>query len=247
MNDFNPISLSGRKILITGASSGIGRAAAIYCSKLGADVVLCGRSQTRLKETAVLTGKKNCITISSDFLTETDFEQIFKTAISDGEKLDGMIYSAGVSGTVPLRALSIDRMNADMRINYMSFIEMCRIYSKRKYSKGGSIVGISSSAATRAGKGQLSYSASKAAMDTAVQVMALELIPKGIRVNTVQPGLVNTEMVKESQKQGVELDKLELPPLGIAEADDVAALCAFLLSDMSRMITGRKIPIDGGR
>ena len=139
-------------------------------------------------------------------------------------------------------------MLKEITVNYIAFIELVREFSKNKYSHGGSIVGISSIAADRAEKCQTNYSASKAAMDIAVQALSLELVEKKIRINTILPGIIQTEMTVRAAQRGIDIsENAKAQILGMGEPNDIAAACAFLLSDMSKLITGRKIFVDGGR
>ena len=245
---FNPLDLTGRKILVTGASSGIGKATSIYLSKLGARLVVIGRNEERLADTFKQLKGSNHIKIITDLAELDDMSQIFDQAVKDGVKLNGLVHCAGIAQVIPLNILTKKKMIVEMNINYFSFIELVRQYSKRKFSDGGSIVGISSIAADRAGQCQTNYSASKASMDIAAQALSIELAKKGIRINTILPGMIGTEMAMRAQESGVDLDQVErVQLLGMGEANDVAASCAFLISDMSRLITGRRLFVDGGR
>lgn len=224
------------------------RATAIYLSKLGASIVITGRNNERLNDTLCQLEGTNHIKIVADLTEVDDMSCIFEEAIKDGIKLSGLVHCAGISQVMALNALTRKRMASEMNINYFSYIELVRQFSKKKFSDGGSIVGISSIAADRAEKCQTNYSASKAAMNIATQALCLELARKGIRINTVLPGVVATEMVMSAQETGIDLDEIEgAQILGVGKPDDVAAACAFLISDMSRFITGRQLFVDGGR
>lgn len=245
---FNPLDLTKRKILVTGASSGIGRATAIYLSKLGARLVITGRNQQRLEDTMQQLAGVGHLQVITDLSELEDMSEIFELATTDGNKLNGLVHSAGIAQVLSLNSLTRKRMTKEMNINYFTFIELVRQYAKKKYSDGGSIVGISSIAADRPGQCQTNYAATKAAIDIAVQSLSIELVKKGIRINSVLPGMIQTEMAARAQEGGVDLDQVEkVQLLGMGEADDVAAACAFLISDMSRLITGRRLFVDGGR
>lgn len=245
---FNPLDLSNRKILVTGASSGIGRATAIYLSKLGARLVITGRNQQRLNDTMQQLSGSGHLQIIADLSELEDMCSIFDQATKDGVKLNGLVHCAGIANVVPLNGLTRMKMYEEMNINYFTFIELVRQYVKRKYSDAGSIVGISSIAADRAEQCQTNYAASKAAMDIAVQSLSIELAKKGIRINTVLPGVILTEMVERAEDVGIDLNEInKVQLLGMGGADDVAGACAFLISDMSRLITGRRLFVDGGR
>lgn len=247
-NKFNPLDLTNRKILVTGASAGIGKATAIYLSKLGARLVILGRNEERLQDTLLELEGENHNKITTDLAELEDMGSIFKQATEDGIKLNGLVHCAGIAQVIPLNMLIKKYMLTEMNINYFAYIELVRQYAKKKFNDGGSIVGISSIAADRAGKCQTNYSASKAAVDISSQALSIELAKKGIRINTVLPGMIETEMATRAQDQGVNLDDIEENQLlGIGEADDVAASIAFLVSDMSKLITGRRLFVDGGR
>ena len=244
---FNPLDLTGKRVLITGASSGIGRATAIYLSRLNARVVLVARNEGRLNETLAMMEGTGHALISVDLEQDEDLAGLFVQATADG-KLNGLVHCAGIAQVLPLNMLTRKRLQKEMAINYFSYIELVRQYAKSKFSEGGSIVGISSIAADRPGKCQTNYSATKAAMDIASQALSIELAAKNIRINTVLPGMIQTEMADRAAQTGINLDDIQrVQMLGIGKPEDVAAMCAFLLSDMSRLITGRRLFVDGGR
>jgi NAD(P)-dependent dehydrogenase (short-subunit alcohol dehydrogenase family) len=246
---FNPLDLTGKKIMITGASSGIGRSTAVYLSKLGARLVINGRNEERLNDTLQRLEGSSHNKIIADLVEFDDMSVIFDQAVQDGIKLNGLVHCAGIDYVMPLKSLTKKRLLESFNINYFSFIELVRQYSKNKYSDKGSIVGISSVAAEKAEQCDTAYSAAKAAMDISAQILSIELMKKGIRINTILPGIIMTEMLQKSYDDGAtDLDSLVKASLmGIGEPDDVAAACAFLVSDMSRFITGRRLFVDGGR
>lgn len=249
-NNFNPLDLSERKILVTGASSGIGQATAIYLSKLGAQIVLNGRNEERLNATLLqLTGERHQIAIA-DLAKEEDLSSLFEKIIGDGVKLNGIVHCAGVPFVMPLQSLTKKRLSEVMENNFFPFVELVRQYAKKKYSCGGSIVCISSILSVQPRAYEAGYIASKAAMNASVTSLAFELAKKGIRINGVLAGNIMTEMVKKMLQEHDNTEYMQnitnKPLLGLGEPDDIASVCAFLLSDMSRFITGRNIYADGG-
>jgi len=246
---FNPLNLADRKILVTGASSGIGRATAVYLSKLGATLVLNGRDEKRLLETCDSLHGNEHIICRAD-LKQEQLDSIFDDAISDGKKLNGIVYCAGVPYVLPLRALSKKRMSEVMEVNLYPFIELCRLYAKKKYSCGGSIVCVSSITSVQPRAYETGYIVSKGAMNAAVSSLAFELAEHNIRINGILAGNIMTEMVHKTFSELNNADHLTQMEnkalLGIGQPADIASVAAFLISDMSRFITGRLIYADGG-
>jgi len=252
MSDF--LDLKNKHILVTGATSGIGRATAVLLSEHGAVVTIVGRREEKLNETLEMMSGENHKAICLDLSDVSAIESLVKEAVSANGPLDGLVQSAGVSKTLPLNLMKYDKLHEVMLLNFYSFHELVRCISRKgRYNEGLSIVGVSSTASQCGVSSQSSYCASKAAMDGAMRSMAKELAPKKIRVNTVLPGPTNTEMyrdylalraeVKESDASKPSVDRNYL---GVNEAVDVANAIAFLLSSASRMITGVELPVDAG-
>lgn len=242
----NYIDLSQRKILVTGASSGIGQATAILLAELGCSVVLCGRNEERLEETR--NSMKNMCKHQCIVFDVRDFdvyEKVFVQAVSDGHKLDGMVHSAGVGIPVPLRVMNYDSIRNIMDVNYTSFMCLMSMYAKRKYSKGGSVVAISSTNAHYPQNCMSIYAGSKHALEASVKSLAVELVKQGVRINCVIPGGIETPM-----GDNIEAETLRMifgkQLLGAGKPEDVANLIVFLLSDRAAFITGRSIYADGG-
>lgn len=247
------MDLSKKKILVTGASSGIGRGTAILLSQLGAQVVLIARNEERLKETVsnMESPDKHFYLIADLLQTERIGQVMGECVERDGVKLDGLVHCAGIATMMPLSQITYEKLDREMRINYYAFIEMIKYLAKRNYrAMDCSVVGISSIAVLRGPKCQTMYSATKAAMDASVITLAKELAGKGMRVNSIRPGLIKTELsIRGSARCGVDMDArvVEDQPLGMGFPEDVACLAAFLLSSEARFITGQSISIDGGR
>lgn len=240
------LNLTGRKILITGASSGIGRATAILASQMGAALVLCARDMQRLEETRdMLSNPEKHLCIPFDV---TDFEQygeVFDQAVLDGVKLNGIVHCAGIAKVLPLRILKPSAVSEIIDVNFTSFMQLMAMYTKRKYSDGGSVVAISAANVHYPQKCMSVYAASKAALEAAVKTMALELTAQKIRINCVIPGAVNTAMMQELDEDSRKLIE-ERQLLGVASPEDIANMIVFLLSDASSRITGRAMYVDGG-
>ncbi len=244
----NPMDLTGKRILVTGASSGIGRACAILASRLGASVVLVARDVKRLEESFSLMSAGEHTLISFDLSDIERCEDLFKRCASE-KKLDGMVHAAGIGPAVPIQSVSLALMREVMSINYFAFMELIKWFSKKKYSSGGSVVGVSSVSGVVGWQGVSLYGGSKGAMDSSVRSLAIELASKNIRVNSVVPSNIRTPMLDEMISVGGEdavRQILSKQPLGLGEPVDVANAVAFLLSDASRFITGTQLVVDGG-
>lgn len=240
------MNLQHRKILVTGASSGIGRATAILLSQLGATVIICGRDEKRLHETLDMMDGASHVVIPFDVKNFSSYGDVFEKAIAtDGAKLDGFVHCAGVAIPTPARVMDEDTIHEILDVNYVSFMMLVQQYIKKKYSNGGSIVAVSAVNAHYPQKCMSVYAGSKLALEASVKALALELVDQAIRINCVVPGGVNTPMAQQGFEETKEyLGQKAL--LGMAEPEDVANMIAFLLSDMSRKITGRAMYVDCG-
>ena len=240
------IDLHGRKILITGASSGIGRATAVLVSQLGGDVVLCGRHAQRLEETQK---RMECpdrhTRIVFDVKEFDQYDEVFRTAVADGKKLGGLVHCAGIAKAIPLGRMKDSAVNDIMNVNFTSFMCLVGLYSKKKYSEGGSIVAVSSANTHYPQKCMSVYAASKSAIEASVRTMALELSMRNIRINCVVPGAVRTPMMDMTEEEALHAI-VQKQLLGVGKPEDVANMIAFLLSDASSFVTGRAMFADGG-
>lgn len=240
------LDLSNQKILVTGASSGIGRSVSVLISELGASVCLCGRDQQRLQETQnMMENPAGHTIIPFDVKNCDEYENVFHTAVSDGKKLNGFVHCAGVAKVTPLRGMNHLQITEMMTVNFTSFMCMTALYAKKKFSDGGSIVAISSANSHYPQKCMSVYAASKYALEAAVKTMALELVARNIRVNCVVPGAIQTPMMDNIEGEALELIK-EKQLLGVGKPEDVAQMITFLLSDAASFITGRSLFVDGG-
>ena len=251
MCQYNPFSLEGKIILVTGASSGIGRQCAIDCSKMGATVILVARNEKRLKETQKEMQQSERHSYYSIDLGQPDrIKELVETIVITHGKLDGFIHAAGIEKTLPVKLLSIDDYETLFRVNTLSAFEFIRCFSNKKFfNDNGRIVLLSSITSIIGRGGVAAYAASKGAMVSAVRSMALELARKGICINCVSPGTILTPMMQDFLSTLSEEDykkRIDGFPLGLGEVTDVSQLCLFLLSNASRWITGQNIVIDGG-
>ena len=244
----NPMELTGKRVLVTGASSGIGRACAVLASRLGASVVLVARDEKRLRETLSEMSGSGHTPISFDLMDLEHYEEMFERCVSE-QKLNGVVHAAGIGPAIPIQAVSLAVMREIMNLNYFAFMELVKWFSKKKYSAGGSVVGISSVAGSVGWRGVSIYGGSKGAMDSSVRSLAIELASRNIRVNSVVPSNIRTPMFDEIVSVGGdEATKriLAKQPLGLGEPEDVAHAVVFLLSDAARFITGTQLVVDGG-
>ena len=246
---WNPFDFSGKRYIVAGASSGIGRATAVMLSEQGAEVCLLGRNNIKIEETlSLMDGSGHKIYIK-DFSETGGFKEIYDDIISDGHKIDGLVYTAGIAKILPVGMLSKSSMDESMTTNLYSFVEMASLLSKKKYHDTASIVGVSSISALYPQKCQGVYVASKSAMNSIVMSMAIELAEKNIRINTVMPSSTNTPMLREAfeGKSDDEIERLtNKQVLGLVEPEDVASVILFLLSDASKKVTGRSLYADAG-
>lgn len=241
-------SFEGKKYLVTGASSGIGQAAAICLSKLGGKVILSGRNEERLNQTfSRMYGVGHAI-IPYD-LTKLDGikDYIHSCVEVDGEKFDGLVFSAGGGKIQPIRAIETSAMLNAVYLNFCSYAIMLKEFSSKRILKDkGSIVALSSRAAVFPGKSQGCYAASKAAMDVLSEVAAKEFVNRSVRVNTIRLENCDTPMGADFFTTVPAETQRKFYPLGTLGTDDVCNLILFLLSDLSDKITGQHIYISGG-
>lgn len=242
---YNPYSLEGKTVLVTGASSGIGRATAVECSKLGAKVVITARNEERLKETLVSLEGDGHQMILCDLANEEEL----CTLVDDVPILDGLVCNAGINKLVPIRQIKETDLTNIFAVNTFSPIMLVqKLTKKKKIANDASIVFTSSiSGIGAAAVGESMYIASKGAVSAFVKAAALEFAKKRIRVNAVCPGMVKTEMSDAYELNEGDNEDLKNYPLGrYARPEDVAWSIIFLLSNASSWITGTNMVIDGG-
>ena len=246
--DYNPYSLSGKTLLVTGASSGIGKATAIECSKMGANVILTGRNEERLKEVhGMLSDSYNQPGwIVADLQQDGDIISLVNAL----PQIDGCVNNAGISINVPIAFINRENLQQVLDVNTIAPVLLTKqLIRKKKVNKGGSIVFTSSiSGNNTVTIAHEMYSASKAAITGFMKNAALDLAVKGIRCNAVHPGMINTSMVHGGKYSVEQLHKdMDNYPLKrFGEPEEVAYAIIYLLSDAAAWITGHSIIIDGG-
>lgn len=246
----NRMDFTGKKIVLAG-SGGIGSATAELLASMGARMVLLDVSEDNLKDTiGKLSGEGHAYYVS-DFSVIESIESLITQVVKEQGPVDGYVHCTGVGSVRPLKMSKYDFMLRVMNINFFSFVEVVRCLTKKgAYNPGMNIVGISAVGAYIGNSTKTAYCASKAAMNGAVRCMAKELSSKGIRMNTVAPGATDTAMAREAAvyRDGTEGQRInELRQyLGICQPEDIADAVAYLMSDMSRMITGTCLAVDGG-
>lgn len=243
---FNPYSLENKTILVTGASSGIGKATAIACSKMGAQVVITGRNEGRLQETFnELEGDGH-----QKIIAELTNEEDLKRLVEEVPPLDGLVNNAGIGSKTPINFIKQSALQNILDVNTIAPIMLTKmLLKKKKLQKGSSVVLTSSiSGVCSVDIGNTLYSVSKSAIDGFMKNAAKELAEKGIRVNSVNPGMVDTPIndysnVSEEQMQA---DLMRYPLKRHGKPEEIAYAIIYLLSDAAAWVTGTALKIDGG-
>lgn len=242
----NPFSLAGKKILVTGASSGIGKSVAIECSKMGATVYITGRNLDNLNKTFLeLEGSEN-VSIVADVTNTPELDAL----VTQLPVLDGIVHSAGVSHPTPFPFVNEEIINQTFSVNFNAPVLLnVSLLKQKKINKKASIVFISSISGVHiSSPGGSVYSASKAAINGIMQGMAIDLAGKGIRVNSINPGMVETDILLESGITEEQLldEKKKYPLKRFAQPSEIAYAAIYLLSDASQWVTGSNLKVDGG-
>ena len=243
---YNPYSLVGKTILITGASSGIGKATAIECSKMGAKVVVTGRNVERLNLTLSQLEGLGHLAIIADLASEEGVT----TLVNQCPQLDGLVNNAGSTIMVPTQFVTRDKLLQVLEVNTISPILLTQMLLKnKKLGKGSSVVFTDSiSGVNIASPGNVLYSTSKAAINGFVKNAALDLSVKNIRVNAVCPGMIDTHILDNGSvtSEDVEADMKKYPLKRYGRPEEVAYAIVYFLSDASGFTTGASLIIDGG-
>lgn len=245
MTTFNPFTLEGKTILVTGASSGIGRGIAIACSKMGATVIINGRNEQRLAETMTeMQGEEN-ISLAADLNDSNSLTEM----VSRLPKLDGIVHCAGIGQRVLCKQLQEADLDTMMDVNFKAPVMLqTEILKQKKINKGASIVFIASIASDSPSIGNAVYSASKGAIISYANCLALELAPRQIRVNCILPAMIWTDLILKGGITEEELkeDEKKYPLKRYGKPEDIANLSIYLLSNAAAWMTGSSIKKTGG-
>lgn len=248
----NGFILQNKRIIITGASSGIGRACAISCNALGASLLITGRNVDELEKTrSLLSNSENCELLAIDLTSFEEVKSKLKEATALSGPIDGVIHAAGISTTLPFRNISPEKMNDFFKVNVISALHLTQqiIRPGVVSANGASIIFLTSVMSQVGESAKVLYSMTKGALLAASRSMAIELAARKIRVNCVAPGVIDTPMSQKAYYSQNEESKewiTGLHPLGLGKPEDVANACIFLLSDAGRWITGTQLMVDGG-
>lgn len=240
------LNLKGKKILVTGASSGIGRGTCILLSKFGASLIITGRNKNNLNDTLRMLDARDHLVLDADLKVEENLVRLVESI----DRVDGVVFCAGIVEYFPVKFLTREKIDNIFEINFISQVLLTqKLLKQKKINKGSSLIYISSISRKLGVAGTAMYASSKAALSSFVKVLAVELANQKIRVNAVSPGIIRTPMVEGSELAFAKEDLIDDEkkyPLGYGDVDDVANYVAFLLSDASPWITGSDLILDGG-
>ena len=241
----NPFSLEGKTILVTGASSGIGKATAIACASVDARVVITGRNEERLNETLSLLSGDGHIAIAAELCEQEEINRL----VDAMPELDGAFLCAGVSDTTPVKYMNSEAIQRVLSINLEAPMLLTqRLLLKKKIKKGASLVFMSSMGVEQVAPGLGIYAASKSGLNAFMRAVATEQASRKVRANAVMAGMVKTELIdtlSQLTEEDIKRDEAKYP-LGYGKPEDVANAVIYLLSDASRWMTGSVIKLDGG-
>lgn len=244
MSEVDPFSLAGKRILVTGASSGIGRQVSISCAQMGARLIVTGRNMERLTATLHELDGDGHTQVVADLSRQEGINRL----VAEVGVLDGLVHAAGFSKLVPFRLLARKQLDEMFAANtYAPMLLTQGLLAKKRMASKGSIVFIASLASHIGPLASSAYCASKAALLGAMRTLALEVAKQGIRANCIAPGYVRTPMLDGLSQGGGSIDEhAKLTPLGMGEPEDVAFAAVFYLSDASRWVTRNYFIVDGG-
>jgi len=241
----NPFNLLHKKILVTGASSGIGRAVAVACAQMGATLLISGRDEARLLSTCdALEGQGHTYHVAD--LTQ---EEEVKALVNDSDMLDGVVHCAGINKKLPVSGLTSKNISIVIQTNFVASALLSRyLLKEKKMNPGASVVFISSISANYPAMGNAVYCASKGAIRSFSKVMALETADAKIRVNCIEPGMIATEWIEKMDLSEEQLQQVvsKYPFQRLGTPEEVAYAAVYLLSDTTKWMTGSVIRLDGG-
>lgn len=251
MNMYNPFSISGKTILITGAGGGIGRATAVECARMGANVVITDINASALEDTLAMLETQEGQSHQLFIADLTDDSQL-DALVESVPMLDGVVSNAGISKVLPIQFLNSQDFDRIMGINAFAPMYLTqKLFKKKKVRKGGSIVfTVSISGVCMVSMGGVMYAVSKNALDAFMRNAALEFAARNIRVNSVNPSRVNTNLIKDNtsySQDDLAKDMQTYPLRRYAEPEEIAYAIIYLLSDASAYVTGHSLIIDGGK
>jgi len=242
----NPFSLNGKTILVTGASSGIGKSIAVECSKMGANLIISARNKIRLNETFELLEGNNHQQYCADLTNPEDLQSLVQFL----PKLDGFVSNAGIAKPQILQMSKVEDINNVFEINTLVPVYLTRLLVQdKKLNKSASLVYISSINGNNCSSyGSSIYAASKSALTGFIKGVSLELASRNVRVNSINPGMIETDFFKDSNigAEELEKDKLKYPLKRYGRPEEVAFAAVYLLSDATLWVTGSSLLIDGG-
>lgn len=237
-------SVKNKVILVTGASSGIGKEIALQLDKENSSVIITGRNKERLYETRDKLSYRFG-TPAETYVCDLSKEEEIQKLVDSLPQLDGVVFCAGVVDYVPIKFLNLEKIKDTFDVNFISQVLLTQqLMKKKKLKSNSSLVYISSISSKLGIIGTSMYASSKSALNSFVKVAATELASQSIRANSICPGVVVTPMGEKALESGADIEKDY--PLGLGTPLDVANLCLYLLSDSSRWQTGTEIILDGG-
>ena len=242
---FNPFTLEGKTILVTGASSGIGRGVAVCCSKMGATVIINGRNEQRLKETlSLMEGNVHSVAVG-----DLTINNVLGPLVNSLPKLDGVVHCAGLGQRVLAKLATEHDVDSVMNINFRGPVLLqTELLQQKKINKNASIVFMASIASWSPSIGNSFYSASKGAIISYANCLSLELAHRGIRVNCISPAMVWTDLILKDgiSEEKLKEDESKYPLKRYGKPEDIANLVIYMLSDASSWMTGSNVAITGG-
>jgi NAD(P)-dependent dehydrogenase (short-subunit alcohol dehydrogenase family) len=245
MCNYNPFSLKNRIILVTGASSGIGRGIAVTCSQMGATVILTGRNRMKLGASLALLDEGDHKMIAADLTNAESMSRM----VSELPALDGVVHCAGIGQRVLCKMATEGDVDSVMNINYKAPVLLqTELLRQKKINKGASVVFIASIATWSPSVGNAFYSASKGAIVSYANCLALELAPRKIRVNCISPAMVWSDLIYQDgvEEEQLKDDESKYPLKRYGQPEDIANLAVYMLSDASTWMTGSNVKISGG-